>query len=113
MSMTEEGKKVLQFWMKKRFHMNVWNMNLFIRWKRYRKRILWHHKDGIGAKNLFLRDGSGKRHFLVVIRDDKQADLKQVRAEIKSSRLSFCVRGTSGTVSSRIARIGISSWNSE
>lgn len=41
------------------------------------------------CKNLFLRDDSGKRHFLVVIREDKTADLKEVRAQIGSSRLSF------------------------
>ena len=39
---------------------------------------LWNHENGIGAKNLFLRDGSGKHHFLVIIREDKQADLKKV-----------------------------------
>lgn len=50
---------------------------------------LWNHPDGIGAKNLFLRDGSGKRHFLIVLREDKQADLKELRKEIQSSRLSF------------------------
>ncbi len=50
---------------------------------------LWQHENGIGAKNLFLRDGSGKHHFLIVIREDKQADLKFVRDEIGSSRLSF------------------------
>ena len=50
---------------------------------------LWNHENGIGAKNLFLRDGSGKHHFLVIIREDKQADLKKVRDEIGSSRLSF------------------------
>ena len=27
---------------------------------------LWNHENGIGAKNLFLRDGSGKHHFLVI-----------------------------------------------
>lgn len=31
---------------------------------------LWNHENGIGAKNLFLRDGSGKHHFLVIIRED-------------------------------------------
>lgn len=50
---------------------------------------LWSHQDGVGAKNLFLRDGSGKRHYLIVIREDKQADLKEVRSKIGSSRLSF------------------------
>ncbi|MDO5562542.1 MAG: prolyl-tRNA synthetase associated domain-containing protein [Synergistaceae bacterium] len=49
--------------------------------------------DGINiedvCKNLFLRDDSGKRHFLVVLREDKTADLKSVRAQIGSSRLGF------------------------
>ena len=41
------------------------------------------------AKNLFLRDGAGKRHFLVVLREDKTADLKAIKAQLGSSRLSF------------------------
>lgn len=41
------------------------------------------------CKNLFLRDERGKRHFLVVMREEKQADLKKIRAQAGSSRLSF------------------------
>ena len=41
------------------------------------------------AKNLFLRDNKGKRHFLVVIREDKQADLKSLGEKIGAGRLSF------------------------
>ena len=41
------------------------------------------------CKNLFLRDYKGKRHMLVVLRGDKQADLVKIREEIDSSRLSF------------------------
>lgn len=41
------------------------------------------------CKNLFLRDERGKRHFLVVMREEKQADLKKIREQIGSSRLSF------------------------
>ena len=41
------------------------------------------------CKNLFLRDYKGKRHMLVVLRGDKQADLVKIRQEIDSSRLSF------------------------
>ena len=33
------------------------------------------HK-GVGCKNLFLRDGSGKRHFLLVAPEHKAVDLK-------------------------------------
>lgn len=41
------------------------------------------------AKNLFLRDEKGKRHFLVVMDKDKQADLKDIREQLGTSRLSF------------------------
>lgn len=89
MSMTEEGKKVLAVLDEKKIPYECMEHEPVYTVEEIQERNLWHHKDGIGAKNLFLRDGSGKRHFLVVVRDDKQADLKQVRAEIKSSRLSF------------------------
>ncbi len=51
-------------------------------------------KEGISnygylCKNLFLRDDNGKRHFLVVFYKDKVADLKDIRAQIGSSRLGF------------------------
>ena len=36
------------------------------------------------CKNLFIRDEKGKRHFLVVIREDKSADLKALREQIGS-----------------------------
>lgn len=41
------------------------------------------------CKNLFLRDERGKKHFLVVMCEEKQADLKKIREQIGSSRLSF------------------------
>lgn len=41
------------------------------------------------VKNLFLRNDNGKKHYLVTICKEKNADLKQVRSEIGSSRLSF------------------------
>ncbi len=47
------------------------------------------HKKGEICKNLFLRDAPGKRHFLVVLCQDKQADLKNLAAKLGSSRLSF------------------------
>ncbi len=47
------------------------------------------NNDGAICKNLFLRDFKGKRHLLVVLRGDKQADLVLIRNEINSSRLSF------------------------
>lgn len=62
---------------------------------------------GTGCKNLFLRDGSGKRHFLLVAPEHKAVDLKSVREQIGSSRLSFgsaerlerCLGLTQGSVS--------------
>ena len=47
--------------------------------------------DRIGAivKNLFLRDGKGRRHFLVMIRQDKKVDLKELQALIGVSGLRF------------------------
>ena len=41
------------------------------------------------AKNLFLRDSKGTRHFLVVLPKDKQADMKTISAQLGCSRLSF------------------------
>lgn len=41
------------------------------------------------CKNLFLRDEKGKRHFLVVLDEAKSADLKAIKAQIGSTRLSF------------------------
>lgn len=40
------------------------------------------------CKNLFLRNGSGKRHFLVCVQKDKTVDLKQLGA-LLGSRMSF------------------------
>lgn len=65
------------------------------------------YQRGEICKNLFLRDGSGKRHFLVVTPGHKEVDLKKVRAQIGSSRLSFgsaerlmnCLGLTQGSVS--------------
>lgn len=45
--------------------------------------------DGYIAKNLFLRDGAGRRHMLVTVCDGKNPDLKVLRSIFQSSRLSF------------------------
>lgn len=63
--------------------------------------------EGTGCKNLFLRDEKGRRHFLVVAPEHKEVDLKSVRKQIGSSRLSFgsaqrlekCMGLTQGSVS--------------
>ena len=41
------------------------------------------------AKNLFLRDARGKRHFLVVLCSCKAVDLKALRGQLGTSALSF------------------------
>lgn len=41
------------------------------------------------AKNLFLRDAKGKRHFLAVLPQDKPAALRDLEEKIGSTRLSF------------------------
>lgn len=45
--------------------------------------------DILIAKNLFLRDAKGRRHFLLMTRPDRAVDLKALQGEIGSSRLSF------------------------
>lgn len=64
-------------------------------------------EKGMGCKNLFLRDASGKRHFLLSVPEHKSVDLKSVRAQLGCSRLSFgsaerlerCLKLTQGSVS--------------
>lgn len=46
-------------------------------------------RGGQYAKNLFLRNASGKQHYLVLVQKDKHADLKALAKTIGSSRLSF------------------------
>jgi len=41
------------------------------------------------AKNLFLRNGNGKEHYLLVVEEEQEIDLKEVKTMIASSRLSF------------------------
>jgi len=49
------------------------------------------HIDVLGdiCKNLFVADSCRKRFFLVIIGRDKRADLKQLRGQLGTSRLSF------------------------
>lgn len=44
---------------------------------------------GVHTKNLFLRDKTGKRYFLVVVDASKEIDLKNLAAQIETSRLSL------------------------
>lgn len=41
------------------------------------------------VKNLFLRDGKGKNHFLVVVPEEKRVNLTDLSAQLCASKLSF------------------------
>lgn len=41
------------------------------------------------CKNLFVRDQKGKRHFLIVIPEEKRAPLSEIAMKIESTKLSF------------------------
>jgi len=41
------------------------------------------------VKNLFLRDGKGKNHFLVVVPEAKRVNLTDLSAQLCASKLSF------------------------
>ncbi len=45
--------------------------------------------SSVVVKNLFLRDAKGKRHFLVVLQKDKQANLSALQQELGCTKLSF------------------------
>ncbi len=47
------------------------------------------HSHGHIPKNLVLRDVKGTRNMLVVLHGDKRADLRLIRDEIDSTKLSF------------------------
>ena len=44
---------------------------------------------GAKTKNLFLRDGKGRRHFLVVVPAHKRVNIKGLGQKIDAGRLSF------------------------
>ena len=47
------------------------------------------NKNGHIVKNLFLKNSNGKKHYLVVLKCDKKADLKSIKSQINSTALSF------------------------
>ena len=44
---------------------------------------------GVHTKNLFVRDGKGRRHFLVVVGWEKQVDLKALGGVLETSKLGM------------------------
>ncbi|HEX7139598.1 MAG TPA: prolyl-tRNA synthetase associated domain-containing protein [Vicinamibacterales bacterium] len=49
----------------------------------------WSGIDATHCKNLFLRNQKGDRHYLVVLRHSKKADLRAVADQIGDGKLSF------------------------
>jgi Ala-tRNA(Pro) deacylase len=49
----------------------------------------WSGIDAAHCKNLFLRNQKGTRHYLVIIRHSKKADLRAVADQIGDGKLSF------------------------
>lgn len=45
--------------------------------------------DGIGSKNLFLKDKKG-HYYVYVLHENKRADLKKLAEYLNVSKLSFC-----------------------
>lgn len=44
---------------------------------------------GTGCKNLFLKDSKGRRHFLVVVPDEKKVDIKKLGKKLEISSVGF------------------------
>jgi Ala-tRNA(Pro) deacylase len=49
----------------------------------------WSGIDATHCKNLFLRNQKGSRHYLVVLKHTKKADLRAVADQIGDGKLSF------------------------
>lgn len=49
----------------------------------------WQDIEGAHAKNLFLRNNKGNRHYLVVLEESKNADLKVLSEKLGAGKLSF------------------------
>jgi Ala-tRNA(Pro) deacylase len=49
----------------------------------------WAGIDATHCKNLFLRNQKGSRHYLVVLKHPKRADLRSVADQIGDGKLSF------------------------
>jgi Ala-tRNA(Pro) deacylase len=49
----------------------------------------WSGIDATHCKNLFLRNQKGDRHYLVVLKHSKKADLRAVAGQIGDGKLSF------------------------
>ena len=46
-------------------------------------------REGIVLKNLFLKDGKGRQHFLVCVPETKRIDLKQLGEQLETKKLGL------------------------
>jgi Ala-tRNA(Pro) deacylase len=49
----------------------------------------WQGIEGAHAKNLFLRNNKGNKHYLVVLEESKTADLSGLSMKLAAGKLSF------------------------
>lgn len=49
----------------------------------------WKDIDGAHSKNLFLRNNKGSMHYLVILEQSKNADLKDLSGKLAAGKLSF------------------------
>jgi Ala-tRNA(Pro) deacylase len=49
----------------------------------------WAAIDAMHCKNLFLRNQKGDRHYLVIVKHSKRADLRAIADQIGDGKLSF------------------------
>ncbi len=49
----------------------------------------WQGIEGGHAKNLFLRNNKGNKHYLVVLEETKSADLRSLSEKLGAGKLSF------------------------
>src|ERR1700704_5318783 len=49
----------------------------------------WAAIDATHCKNLFMRNQKGNRHYLVILKHPKRADLRSVAGQIGDGKLSF------------------------
>ncbi len=80
--------------------MNIYNIldTLSINYKKYdhpaifnceQAHLLGLDCNGATTKNLFIKDRKGKRHFLIIMMDDKIIDFKRLSQMLNVSSLSF------------------------
>ena len=51
--------------------------------------VHWAGLDAMHFKNLFLRNQKGNRHYLVIVRHSKRADLRGIADQLGDGKLSF------------------------